>query len=73
MTETDALLARITELESRLTFQDDTVDQLNKVVVEQDQRIARLEALLRRTREQVEMLVPLMHGTPGEEPPPPHY
>ncbi len=73
MTETDALLARITELESRLAFQDDTVDQLNKVVVEQDQRIARLEALLRRTREQVEMLVPLMHGTPGEEPPPPHY
>lgn len=67
------LLARIAELESRLAFQDDTVDQLNRVVTEQDQRIQRLETLLRRTREQVEMLLPLMHAAPGEEPPPPHY
>lgn len=75
MTDTDDLLARIAELESRLAFQDDTdtVDQLNRVVVEQDQRIARLETILKRTREQVEMLVPLMHQAPGEEPPPPHY
>lgn len=73
MTDTDELRVRIAELESRLAFQDDTVDQLNRVVVEQDQRIARLEAALRRTREQVEMLVPLMHQAPGEEPPPPHY
>lgn len=68
-----ALLARIADLESRLAFQDETVDQLNKVVVGQDQRIARLESLLRRTREQVEMLLPLMHAAPGDEPPPPHY
>lgn len=67
------LLARIAELESRLAFQDDTVEQLNKVVAEQDGRLARLELLLRRTREQVEMLLPLMHAAPGEEPPPPHY
>lgn len=67
------LIEQIADLESRLAFQDDTVDQLNKVVIEQGERIARLEALLRRTREQVEMLVPLMHMAPGEEPPPPHY
>lgn len=73
MNDPKALLDRIAELESRLAFQDDTVDHLNKVVVEQDQRIARLEMLLRRTREQVEMLLPLMHAAPGEEPPPPHY
>jgi SlyX protein len=73
MSEMAELLARIAELESRLAFQDDTVEQLNVVVSDQDQRIARLEALLRRTREQVEMLLPLMHAAPGEEPPPPHY
>ncbi|MFZ5724508.1 MAG: SlyX family protein [Pseudomonadota bacterium] len=67
------LLARIADLEGRLTFQDDTIEQLNRVVADQDQRLARLEVLLRRTREQVEMLLPLMHGAPGEEPPPPHY
>jgi len=67
-----ALLVRIVELENRLTFQDDTIDQLNRVVSDQDQRILRLEAELRRTREQVEMLVPLMQASPGEEPPP-HY
>lgn len=68
-----ALQARIADLEGRLAYQDDTIDQLNRVVADQDQRIARLEALLRRTREQVEMLLPMMHGSPGEEPPPPHY
>ena len=73
MSEIAELLSRIAELESRLAFQDDTVEQLNTVVSDQDQRIARLETLLRRTREQVEMLLPLMHGAPGEEPPPPHY
>jgi uncharacterized coiled-coil protein SlyX len=36
-------------------------------------RISRLEALLRRTREQVELLLPLMNASPGEEAPPPHY
>ncbi len=72
MSEIAALLVRIAELENRLTFQDDTVDQLDRVVSEQDQRISRLEAALRRTREQVEMLVPLMQASPGEEPPP-HY
>jgi SlyX protein len=65
--------ARIADLESRLAFQDDTIEALNKVVTEQDQRIARLEASLRRTREQVELLLPLMHAAPGEEAPPPHY
>lgn len=73
MSDVAELLDRIAELESRLAFQDDTVDQLNRVVSDQDQRIARLETLLRRTREQVEMLLPLMHAQPGEEPPPPHY
>lgn len=68
-----ALVARIADLEGRLTFQDDTIDQLNRVVTDQDQRIARLEASLRRTREQVELLLPLMNAGPGEDEPPPHY
>lgn len=67
------MAARIAELESRLAFQDDTIDQLNAVVAGQDERIARLEVVLRRTREQVELLLPMMHAAPGEEPPPPHY
>lgn len=68
-----AMAARLADLEGRLAFQDDTIEQLNKVVVDQDVRIARLEAMLRRTREQVELLLPIMHAAPGEEPPPPHY
>lgn len=68
-----ALAARLADLEGRLAYQDDTIEQLNSVVVEQDARIARLEALLRRTREQVELLLPMLHTAPGEEPPPPHY
>jgi SlyX protein len=71
--QTEALLGRIADLESRLAFQDDTIDQLNAVVVRQDARIERLELALRRVREQVEGLMPLVQGAPGEEPPPPHY
>ena len=67
------LLEQITDLESRLAFQDNTVDELNRVVIEQGDRIARLEAMLRRLREQVEGLMPLLNAAPGEEAPPPHY
>ncbi|TXH14419.1 MAG: SlyX family protein, partial [Gammaproteobacteria bacterium] len=40
------MVERIVELEMRLAFQDDTVQQLNGVAVEQSQRIEQLERRL---------------------------
>lgn len=71
-TETMDLLARLAEIEHLLTFQEDTVDRLNRVVTEQDDRITRLEALLRQTCEQLESLVPAGPEASNAEVPP-HY
>ncbi len=72
MPESNDLFTRLVELESLITFQEDTVEQLNRTVAEQGDRIARLEMLLRQTREQLELLLPQRSGT-AEPEVPPHY
>ncbi len=66
------LEARVTELESRLAFQDDTLLALNDVLVEQQRVVERLQlqmaALLKRYEEMVGQ-----YGVSEEEAPPPHY
>ncbi|MBB6285518.1 MULTISPECIES: SlyX family protein [unclassified Pseudomonas] len=63
---------RVTDLESRLAFQDDTIETLNDILVAQQRAVERLQlqmtALLKRQEE--------MSGqfeTSEEEAPPPHY
>ncbi|NER59823.1 hypothetical protein G3435_07185 [Pseudomonas sp. MAFF212428] len=64
--------ARVTELESRLAFQDDTLLALNDVLVEQQRVVERLQlqmgALLKRYEEMVGQ-----YDSSDEESPPPHY
>jgi len=62
---------RLEALETKVAFQEDTIQQLNDALVAQQHRIDQLEALLRVLAEQF--------GTSQEpteqlvEPPPPHY
>ncbi len=67
-----SLELRIMELESRLAFQDDTVQALNDVLVEQQRVVERLQlqmsALLKRSEEMVGQ-----YKSAEEEAPPPHY
>lgn len=67
-----SLEARVTDLESRLAFQDDTIQALNDVLVAQQRALDRLQqqfaAMLKRQEEmgsQFEIF--------GEDSPPPHY
>lgn len=64
--------ARINELECRLTFQDDTIQSLNDVVVSQQRQIDRLQlqiaALVKRQEEQQSQF-----GLEDNHAPPPHY
>lgn len=65
---------RIDELESRLAFQDDTLQTLNEVVFAQQRLLERLEMQVKAlARRQEELLSQL--GQPGEteDAPPPHY
>jgi SlyX protein len=63
---------RVTELESRLAFQDDTIQALNDELVAQQRIIERLQlqmtALLRRQEEMQGQF-----GISEDEAPPPHY
>ena len=75
VTETtlDGLGARIDTLEMRIAYQDDVIEDLNKVIVEQwskfDQMLGRLERLESRIRDSQDNA-----GQDGyDEPPPPHY
>ncbi|NQD94693.1 hypothetical protein HP532_18770 [Pseudomonas sp. CrR25] len=63
---------RITELESRLAFQDDTIQALNDVLVAQQRVIERLQlqvAILAKRQEEVSGQFEVAE----DEAPPPHY
>lgn len=64
--------ARIIELESRLAFQDDTIQSLNDVLVEQGRVIERLQLQVAELIKRYEEMAG-QYGGGGEEPPPPHY
>ena len=66
------LEARVMDLESRLAFQDDTIQALNDVLVAQQNAVDRLQmqmaALLKRQEE-----MGAQFESFEEEAPPPHY
>lgn len=69
----NVLTERIDNLEMRIAHQDETIDTLNKTVIEQwaglDEALARIKLLEARIREvQVSAI-----RDPSEETPPPHY
>ena len=63
---------RIADLETRLAFQDDTIQTLNDVLVAQQSSIERLQAqlgMLARRQEDMQSRI----GGEEDEAPPPHY
>ncbi len=63
---------RVMELETRLAFQDDTIQTLNDELVEQQRMIERLQlqiAALAKRQEDMQS----GFGMSEEEAPPPHY
>jgi len=69
----DALEQRLTELEIKLTFMDETVRALADADADQSRRIVALESLLRAARNELAALRLLQADDPRLEPPPPHY
>lgn len=69
MTDNDA---RLEELESKIAFQEDTIQKLNEVVIEQDARIHGLETSLRILVENLRDRATATEIEPQDEPPP-HY
>jgi SlyX protein len=64
---------RLTELEVKLTFIDDTVNALGAADADQSQRIAMLERIIRDLRSELSTMRLSQGHDPQSEPPPPHY
>ena len=71
MSDLNALSERIDLLESRLAFQDDTIETLNKTVTEQWAKIDALTRQLVALRERLQDAESQMPRPANE--PPPHY
>ena len=63
---------RLTDLEIQLTHQEDTIDQLNRVVADQEQRLGRLELSLQRLASEHRDLKEGLSPDVTDQPPP-HY
>ncbi len=70
--ETQALNSRLEELETKLTFQDHSIDELNQALIAQQSDITKLTNLLEGVISQVEKLGD--GGSQGDQVElPPHY
>jgi SlyX protein len=64
----------LVELQSRIAFQDDVIEELSRAVAQQQRSIERLtEELARLAREVRGLARSPVAGSSVEEPPPPHY
>lgn len=64
---------RTTELETRVAFQDKTIQELNEVVTRQQGEIDRLVRDLEALKVQVRTMSSYPVASRDEETPPPHY
>ena len=73
--ELSAQGARISELESRLEFQDETIQNLNDEMVQLQRKLFAQEKQLKHLGQRLQVLVGNDDGAhPNQvEPPPPHY
>jgi SlyX protein len=64
---------RLIELETRITYQDDTIRQLNDAVSRQQLDIARLERLCATLQSRLAAMIEAAPREPAGDEKPPHY
>jgi SlyX protein len=64
---------RIIELEIKTAYQEDLLQELNKIVIQQQQQIERLEATCKLLNERINSLSIESSGAESVDEVPPHY
>jgi len=64
---------RLIELETRMAFQDNTLQTLNSVILRQQKEIDVLRHEIDVLKTQIKTLSPSLVASRAEETPPPHY
>jgi SlyX protein len=64
--------ARLEALEIKIAYQEQTISQLNEVILEQQRRLDQLESIYRVLRDKLRSLEE-PGGDPDAQEPPPHY
>ncbi|QIW15203.1 SlyX protein [Pasteurellaceae bacterium RH1A] len=71
--QNSALLERITELETKLAFQEFTLEELNQALIEQQFALDKLQLQVRHLAEKLSGMKGSNIASREEETPPPHY
>ncbi len=64
---------QLTDLQTRLAFQEESIEELNRTVVRQAREMDELRHELKELRRQLRALTPSNIASEAEETPPPHY
>ncbi|MFM2479232.1 SlyX family protein [Celerinatantimonas sp. MCCC 1A17872] len=70
---TSELQEHIEQLESQLTFQEDTIAQLNDAITNQQWQIDKLTRQVKLLSDKIQQFQPSQIASQSEETPPPHY
>ena len=63
---------RLENIETKISFQEDLIEELNKTVYQQQQKLDQLEEICRLLARHIESLAAASEGKPANERPP-HY
>ena len=69
----NSLVERVEELEMKLTFQDELIEQLNQSLIEQQSDIRKLTRLLEKMGNEMKDMRESNIADQAQEAPPPHY